>query len=292
MKRTEINIRDPFVLVHENKYYMYGTRGETCWGFATGFDAYVSEDLENWSEPISLFTPPEDFWADRHFWAPEVHYYNNKFYMFVSFKNETECRGTQILVSESPTGPFKIHSDGPVTPRDWECLDGTLYVDKSGEPHIIFCHEWSQIKNGTVCEMKLSSDLKNAISEPRLLFSASDGKPWVRSPHGSYEDENGGYVTDGPFAYRAKNGDLLLIWSSFGVDGYTQAVAVSNNGDISGDFTVLPDLLFEKDGGHGMIFTDLNGRLLLALHSPNDYLHERPVFFELSDDNGKLSLVK
>lgn len=30
MKRTEINIRDPFVLVHEGKYYLYGTRGATC----------------------------------------------------------------------------------------------------------------------------------------------------------------------------------------------------------------------------------------------------------------------
>ena len=27
IKREEINIRDPFVLVHEGKYYMYGTRG-------------------------------------------------------------------------------------------------------------------------------------------------------------------------------------------------------------------------------------------------------------------------
>ena len=30
MKTNEINIRDPFVLVHEGKYYLYGTRGETC----------------------------------------------------------------------------------------------------------------------------------------------------------------------------------------------------------------------------------------------------------------------
>lgn len=28
--RESINIRDPFVLVHEGKYYLYGTRGPEC----------------------------------------------------------------------------------------------------------------------------------------------------------------------------------------------------------------------------------------------------------------------
>ena len=32
MKLADINIRDPFVLLHEGKYYLYGTRGATCWG--------------------------------------------------------------------------------------------------------------------------------------------------------------------------------------------------------------------------------------------------------------------
>ncbi len=36
MKTTEINIRDPYILVHGGKYYLYGTRSATCWG-ATNF---------------------------------------------------------------------------------------------------------------------------------------------------------------------------------------------------------------------------------------------------------------
>lgn len=38
MKTAEINIRDPFVLLYGETYYLYGTRGATCWGPATGFD--------------------------------------------------------------------------------------------------------------------------------------------------------------------------------------------------------------------------------------------------------------
>ena len=32
MHTSEINIRDPYVLVHNGAYYLYGTRSETCWG--------------------------------------------------------------------------------------------------------------------------------------------------------------------------------------------------------------------------------------------------------------------
>ena len=53
MKLNEINIRDPFVLPVGGKYYMYGTRGSKIFGYAIGFDVFVSEDLENWSEPHS-----------------------------------------------------------------------------------------------------------------------------------------------------------------------------------------------------------------------------------------------
>ena len=59
MKTTEINIRDPYILVHGSKYYLYGTRSATCWGPADGFDCYVSEDKENWEGPIEIFHTTE-----------------------------------------------------------------------------------------------------------------------------------------------------------------------------------------------------------------------------------------
>ena len=62
---SQINIRDPFVLFTQGRYYLYGTRGETCWGPASGFDVYVSQDLENWSEPQACFENDGTFWADR-----------------------------------------------------------------------------------------------------------------------------------------------------------------------------------------------------------------------------------
>ena len=277
LKRNEINIRDPFVLVHEGKYYLYGTRGNECWGTGTGLDCYVSSDLENFEEPVVVFLPPKDFWADRNFWAPEVHKYKDSFYMFVSFKAEGVCRGTQILKADSPLGPFEIHSDGPVTPRDWECLDGTLYIEEAegGKPYIVFCHEWVQVVDGEICAIPLSDDLQRPVGEPKLLFHASEA-PWIVDIRG------GNYVTDGPFMYRYNDGKIVLLWSSFGKEGYTLALAHSESNTIAGPWIQDPKLLFSKDGGHGMLFKNLEGKLMGALHSPNINGEERPIFFEIT----------
>lgn len=138
MKNTEINIRDPFVLVEDGTYYMYGTRAATCWGAADGFDCYVSKDMEDWDGPFEVFHKPEDFWADRNCWAPEVHKYRGFYYMFATFKDSSVHGGTAILKSESPLGPFVMYSDRQITPKDWECIDGTFYVSPDGTPYMVF----------------------------------------------------------------------------------------------------------------------------------------------------------
>ncbi len=279
MKLCEINIRDPFILPFENKYYMYGSRV----GVQTGFDVYESTDLENWSAGKSIFEISDDFWATCDAWAPEVHYYNNRFYMFASFKAENVCRGTQILVSDAPNGIFLPITKTPITPSDWECLDGTFYIDKLGNPHIIFCHEWVQIGDGTVCEMQLSKDLTYAVSNPRVLWNATDYKH-VKSVRKDWL----ACVTDGPFLYRNHNGDLLAVWSSFNDNGYTALVSQSDNGDIDGNWSVCDTPLSAVDGGHGMIFKAFDNKEYFIMHKPNTAILERPVITQLNKENGKI----
>ncbi len=280
MKFENINIRDPFVLVADGKYYMYGTRGNESWTEkCTGLDVYVSDDLENWKEIKDVFTPPENFWAHKNFWAPEVHFYKGSYYMFVSFFGESRNRGTQILKADKPEGPFLLHSDGPVTPEEWVCLDGTFLID-NGKPYMIFCHEWVQVKDGEVWAIELSEDLKSAKGEPIYLFKASE-PCWADKTQETF-------VTDGPFAHRTENGRLMLIWSSFYNHEYCQAMIYSDNGHIDGNWNHDTRLLFEKNGGHGMIFRTKENELKLILHSPNESTLERPVLFDLKEENDTL----
>lgn len=278
MKRCEINIRDPFILPFEGKYYMYGSRTKNQFGF----EVYVSNDLENFSEPKTIFEKCESFWGEFDFWAPEVHCYNGKFYLFATFKAQNSCRRCHILVCDTPDGTFVPLTDTPCTPEDWESLDGTLHIDKKGIPHLVFCHEWVQIGDGTICEVTLSKDLKEVLTKPRVLWYASQYKD-VKSMSGGGKH----YVTDGPYFYR--NGEeLLCVWSSFNKNGYAELISKSDNGDIDGNWTVLDTPLSSTQGGHGMIFKDFTGKECFVMHRPNNTPHERPCIFELKKENGQL----
>ncbi|MBE6673990.1 MAG: glycoside hydrolase [Ruminococcaceae bacterium] len=272
MRLADINIRDPFILPYNGKYYMYGTRAIYTWtqeikdGY--GFDVYESTDLENWSEPKSIFENHMGFWGDFQFWAPEVHIYKGRFYLLATFTSKECFRGTAILSSDTPNGEFKEHSWGALTPREWSCLDGTLYVE-NGTPYMVFCHEWCQIKDGEICAVELSRDLKQPQGQPFTLFKASDAKKWVLPV------DKDCYVTDGPYMMNI-DGELICLWSSFGKDGYLEAIARSSNGKMDGEWTVDDKLLFEKNGGHGMIFTDFSGNMNFVYHSPNETPFERP----------------
>ena len=93
MKTNEINIRDPFLLLHEGKYYLYGTRSATCWGEADGFDCYVSADRENWDGPFEIFHRPDGFWADRAYWAPECVHHDGAFFLITTLGASDRKKG-------------------------------------------------------------------------------------------------------------------------------------------------------------------------------------------------------
>ncbi len=284
LKREEIHIRDPFVLPFEGRYYLYGTAGKTAWSGESGFPCYVSRDLENWEGSYPAFTRPRDFWADDNFWAPEVHLYRGKFYMFASFYHREKTRATQILRADRPEGPYEVWSE-PITPPDWLCLDGTFYRAPDGEPYMVFCHEWLQIGTGTVEAVRLSDDLRHAEGKPFTLFAAEEA-PWVTPNDPRLIAGKPCMVTDGPFLVREEDGSLTLFWSSFSHGDYAEGIAVSPSGALEGPWTQLPKPLFEKDGGHGMLFRAFDGKLLFTLHRPNRHPDERPAFFEVERENG------
>lgn len=289
LKSSEIRIRDPFILVDNDRYYLYGTTDENPWeGKAQGFNAYVSDDLENWEGPYCIFSAGNGFWADENFWGPEVYHYRDAYYMFASFITTGVPRVCQVLKSDNPLGPFVPFSQ-PITPKEWRCLDGTLYFEE-GKPWMVFCREWLEVNDGEVYAMPLKEDLSEAAGEPHLLFSASQ-VPWVNS---IFEDEHThkkNYVTDAPFLHKMQDGSLLMIWSSFSDAGYTIGQLVSQNG-ILGEWKHLDQPLYAQDGGSAMFFTDKEGKFRMSFHQPNTSPLERPIFLEVAEsEKGGLTIV-
>lgn len=272
-------LRDPCILLDNGVYYAYGT-GWVCYMNTSG-----RLDGE-WTSLGRVVSVPED--AGDCYWAPEVHKYNGLYYMFTTYKSkETGHRGCTVLRSDNPQGPFFEISDGHVTPADWDAIDGTLYIDKEGAPWMVFVHEWTSTDDGVgrMAAAKMSDDLTRFITEPIELFRADDPS-WSRNN-----------VTDGCWMYRCENGELLMIWSNWDPYGYCVGIARSDNGEIDGNWTQDDELLYSKsmtgeyDGGHGMIFTSINGQMYLSIHSPNnagDGRKETPVFIAICEKNGTL----
>lgn len=261
MKLSEMHLRDPFILPYEGKYYLYFSPGKYSWEGCDGFYCTVSENLENWSEPKKCFDQPKGFWATNNFWAPEVHCYNGKFYLFASFFAQGHMRAVQVMASDKPDGPFEVWSC-PLTPNNWMCLDGTLFIEDD-KPYMIFCHEWLQTYDGEICAVELSPDLKEPVGEIKLLFKASESE-WS-----SNKDVNG-YITDGPFIYKTADGKLIMTWSSLDESRYAVGVAYSENGSLFGKWKHCKKPLSDIDGGHGMIFKGFDNKTYFTMHYRED----------------------
>jgi len=283
MKLTDINIRDPYILCSGDWYYMYGTRAETCWGAAEGFDCFKSKDLENWEGPFEIFHRPEGFWADRCFWAPECYELNGKYYLVATFGSEKH-KGIQILQSDTPDGTFQIMTETPLTPDDWNCIDGMLYQEKE-KIYLIFSHSFEDVPDGDMCMVELENDFSSTKGEIFTLFSAKDAGWAVPIPFAKAEFGMDGdvYFTDGPAVYRQQNGKLMILWSSWGEKGYTVGQAVSDSGKIEGPWRHLEQIVFGPDGGHGMFFHTKEGALKYLLHYPNQPGDEHPLLLELAE---------
>ena len=78
MKLHDIHLRDPYILAENGIYYLYGTRPDGARDKHQGFDVYISNNLEDWNSPISVFEKSDSFWGECDFWAPEVHKHNGK----------------------------------------------------------------------------------------------------------------------------------------------------------------------------------------------------------------------
>lgn len=280
----DIYMRDPFVFVEDGVAYLVGTTDTTCWGGkADGFLGYKSTDLVNFEGPFVLFKGTPDFWSDENYWAPELHKVNGKYLLVASFYKQGKMRRSQVLISDRPLGKYEPVKS-PFTPEDWMSLDATLWQE-DGKLYTVFCHEWLQVKDGEMILGELSDDYCSINGETIKLFNASDAS-WVKM----IEDYNrSGYVTDGPFIHRLSNGNLIMLWSSHGKEGYACGISISTDG-VKGPWKHIDEPIFKKDGGHGMIFT-INGKTYLSLHCPNQpHMMERPHFYELVETDGILKI--
>lgn len=283
--RGDLRIRDPFVFADpvSKKYYIpCNLRSQPTAGHGKGLGLcmFESPDLENWRDLGNVFTPDADFWGKSDFWAPDMFYMNGKYYIIATFstpaikvdtyKNEkVPLRASSVLVADRPEGPYKPLVNAPATPTDKMCLDATLF-DDGKDLWLVYSHEWVQCRDGEMMAHKISRDLKTALSEPILLFKASESKcANVNAPQ---------ICTDAPVVYKADNGKLFMLWSGFSPDWRYQVMcAVSDDGTMTGKWRQLDAPVNFDRGGHCMLFKGFDGNVYISYHIQNQDSSNAPV---------------
>jgi hypothetical protein len=288
-------LHDPYILADETTrtYYLYTQNVASLSGSAGGGTmVYRSKNLVNWSDPTKVYAIETDGWArpQNGAWAPEVHAYNGRYYLFTTLHNSQQViatastqgqacgncgqiwqnqtyRATVIAVADSPMGPFtQLDKAKPVTPRNFMTLDGTLFME-DGKPWMVYAHEWIQKIDGTMEAIPLTDDLTAAAGAPIYLFKASDA-PWYDTESTPNTDQMPPYVTDGPQFYRSRNGDLIMLWTSYRNHNleYVETWARSKSGKLAGPWEQMPPLI-TGNKGHAMIFWTFEGAPMLVLHN-------------------------
>ncbi|MBQ2881390.1 MAG: family 43 glycosylhydrolase [Clostridia bacterium] len=113
---TAYGVGDPFVMRWNGKYYLYNSTKD----WDVGIQCWTSDDLVNWTYMGLCATEALTMSA----YAPEVTYYNGKFYMYTF----PAGNGHYVLESTSPTGPFVA-----VTENFGLSIDGNVFIDDNGD---------------------------------------------------------------------------------------------------------------------------------------------------------------
>ena len=164
------NIGDPFVLrAPDGLYYCYATSAPD------GFKAWTSPDLVHWQETGYVYQRQPDSWGESDFWAPEVVFYQGKYFMHYSArwgKNQSLRLG--VAVSESPLGPFVEVANRPMFDFGYAAIDGHVFFDDDGRKYFYYSRDCSEnIVAGRheshLYVAELNDDLLTFKREPSLI---------------------------------------------------------------------------------------------------------------------------
>ena len=133
---------DPYIYPDEKSHTYYLT--------GTGGTLYKSKDLKMWTGPYPIIDLSGTWMNGLFVAAAEIHHIGNKYYYagtwsdhnhlieYVPLRYNVPRNQTQLLVADSPEGPYKplvTDHEFCLGPENWDIIDGTLY-EENGTPYM------------------------------------------------------------------------------------------------------------------------------------------------------------
>ena len=255
---------DPFILLYENLYYAYGTGAEN------GIEVMTSDDLKVWKRTTGtesgLALHKDDSYGEKWFWAPEVYYVNDRFYMYYSAE-EHMC----VAISDSPLGPFKQSEHKPMLEGE-KTIDNSLFIDDDGKPYLFF----DRFNDGlNIWVAELEKDLIT-LKKETMHQCIHVSQPW---------EEVWPRVNEGSFVIK-HNGVYYMTYSANSYESPFYGIGCATTTDIMGEWKKYTDNpLLQKPGelvgvGHSAMFKDKEGdwRIVYHAHKNKTSIHPRNMY--------------
>ncbi|MFY0624870.1 MAG: arabinan endo-1,5-alpha-L-arabinosidase [Reichenbachiella sp.] len=234
-QQKDVHVHDPVMIKADDTYYLF------CTG--QGISVYSSQNMKEWSQEKPVFEQPPSWTSETvldfkgHFWAPDISYFNGKYYLYYSvssFAKNTSAIGLVTNVTLDPTSPdFKWVDQGMVLQsvpnRDlWNAIDPNIIEDDKGYAWMSFGSFWEGLKL-----TKLIPN-RTALVEPQEWFTIAKRK---RSEF--TEDKSpGDAALEAPFIFKKDSMYFLFVSWDYCCRGEnsTYKVVVGRSNDVTGPY--------------------------------------------------------
>ena len=271
IRTEEMEYRDPFIYVDKEKQAYYCPVV-----VAGGIKMFKSRDLNMWRDLGNVYNT-SGLYSNYTYWAADMYRWKDNVYCiatavssngsaddFTSAKSNTVFKGD--YGPEGAIWPLNREHVNVIPETDTQNIDGSLYVDESGTPWIVYCREAAteiteKGYDAGVYAYKMNDDLTSTVGEPVRLFNGSDSKYACAV---DVRDGKAVYIADAPMLWRdPSSGKLICIWSHYAKQPGNDDQKWYSIGQGPWEHTGIVN---NYDGGHGCIFEDLDGNLKLAYH--------------------------
>ncbi|MDR2919778.1 MAG: glycoside hydrolase family 43 protein [Tannerella sp.] len=254
---------DPFIMLYDNMYYAYGTHADD------GIEVYMSPDLLTWQKSEQPALHKNDTWADRWFWAPEVYYVNDKFYMYFSADEHIS-----VAVSDSPLGPFRQTIKKPMLEGE-KGIDNSLFIDEDGKAYLYF----DRFNDGlNIWVAELEDDLQT-IKENTMQKCIHVSQEW---------EEVWPRVNEGAFVLKYKD-KYYMTYSANSYESPFYGIGYATADSPLGPWTKYDkNPIYQKPDtlvgiGHSAMFTDKEGKLKIVFHAHHNRENIHPRNMNIAD---------
>ncbi|NOY07394.1 MAG: family 43 glycosylhydrolase [Spirochaetes bacterium] len=194
---------DPWIIQKDGYYYYCASDGDTK------IYVWKSKSLTEKGDGGPVWTAPSpgpNVLNSNQVWAPELHYINNKWYIYYAASDGDNANHRMWVLEANTSDPQGSYIDkGELDTGGYWAIDGTV-LDYNGSLYFIWSG-WPGTTNTNVQNTYIATmSGPTAISGSRVLISQAD-QTWEKldSPY---------YFQEGQEVLKNNNGDIFIIYST------------------------------------------------------------------------------